>query len=225
MKEKQYSQRSLFFNTLLFGLLFAILHIVLERCMAFASSDVALSYLTRPLNIAITLCDAVCFFIVYAFAILAVSRFGAKASSATLLLLFAISLAKHLGNWATFLITENISSAIDIRLSAMTTASSVFIEWLQNAALVVLCLILLSPKRTLENPVKITSLSVCGMMVLLNVLSRIALDVEYGAPTSTAEVWVMVAYYLFDILLYGVVGYFIMKGLLRQKHSEPLSEE
>ena len=146
-------------------------------------------------------------------------------TTATLLLLFAISLAKHLGNWATFLITENSSSAIDIRLSAITTASSVFIEWLQNAALVVLCLILLSPKRTLENPVKVTSLSVCGMMVLLNVVSRIALDVEYGAPSSTAEVWVMIAYYLFDILLYGVVGHFIMKGLLRKKHSEPLSEE
>ena len=212
MKDKIYSHQTVFFKILIFGILFSALHLVLERGLSFAASDVALTFLVRPLNIGIILCDAASFFVCYAFFLISTTCFGTRKSIASFFLLVALTLAKHLGNWMAFLATEKVTSAIDIRLSALTAVSSILIELLQHAFVIVALLLLLHFGKSEKS----AALSVCGIMLAVNLISRIITDIDYGAPTSSAEVWVMVAYYLFDVLLYGVIAYAVIRQI--QKH-------
>lgn len=216
MKDKIYSPTTVFLKILIFGILFSALYIVLERSQAYVSSDVALTFLVRPLNIGIILCEAVSFFIGYALLLISVSSFGVRKSISSFLLLIALTLVKHLGDWMVFLITEKVTSAINIRLSSLTAASSIFLELLQHALVIVVFLVFFGKDRQFNTPAKSASFAVCGTMLTVNLISRIITDINYGAPSSTAEVWVMVAYYLFDILLYGVIGYTVIRQI--QKH-------
>lgn len=216
MKDKIYSPTTVFLKILIFGILFSALYIVLERSQAYVSSDVALTFLVRPLNIGIILCEAVSFFIGYALLLVSVSSFGVRKSISSFLLLIAFTLAKHLGDWMVFLITEKVTSAINIRLSALTAVSSIFLELIQHALVIVVCLVFFGKDRQFNTPSKNAIFAVCGIMLAVNLISRIITDINYGAPTSTAEVWVMVAYYLSDILLYGVIAYAVIRQI--QKH-------
>ena len=210
MKDKTCSPRNVFLKILLFGLLFSLLHIVLERCLSFAASDVALASLMRVLNVGIILCDAVGFFIGYG--LLAVSvRFGDKkrAYLATLLLV-ALTVFRHIGNWGAFLVTDNVTSAIDLRLSFLAAFSAMLIEFFQHAVILLASLTVLMPKQIAPGGVAITFSAV---MLTINLISRIISDFEYGAPSSAVEVWVMIAAYLFGILLYGGIGFFLVKAV------------
>ena len=218
MKDTAYSKQTIFIKMLMWGLFLAVIHIVLERVLAYVATDVALVAFVRPLNIAIILCDAMGFFVTYSLLTLSVSRIGTGGSSAAILLTVVLTLVKHLGNWLVFLISENVTSAIDWHLSAMTAASSILIELVQHATIILALALIFSPRRSLENPVKVGLLSVSGIMVAINVISRIITDVEYGAPSSSAEIWVMVAYYAFDIVLYGVVGYVLMRTIFNRQN-------
>ena len=216
MKDKTYSQKSVLLKILLFGLLFSVLHILLERVLSYASADVALAPLTRPLNIGIILCDAVGFFIGYAlFASLLFTHDETQKKSAFLppfLLLPAITVFRHVGNWLVFLMAENVTSAIDLRLSFLALLSALLIEFFQHGIILALALFVLYPRNASS---RATALTVSAVMLAINLISRIISDVDYGAPASTAEVWIMVAYYLFDIVLYGVIGYFSVLTILR----------
>lgn len=218
MKDKIYSQKSVLLKILLFGLLFSVLHILLERVLSYASADVALMHLTRPLNIGIILCDAVGFFIGYAlFSSLFFTHSETEKKSDFIppfLLLPAITVFRHVGNWLVFLMTENVTSAIDLRLSFLAVISALLIEFFQHGVILLLGLFVLFPRCATP---KITALTTSAVMLAVNLLSRLISDVEYGAPTSAAEAWVMVAYYLFDVLLYGAIGYISMLLILRHK--------
>ena len=219
MKDNLYSHKTVFFKILLFGALFAVLHIALERGLSYAASDVSLTALVRPLNVAIILCDAASFFLLYALVLTSASLFGTKRSTASFLLLIALTLFKHLANWMIFLVTENVTSAINIRLSALTAASSIFIELLQHA-LVIVCILILFRKPSEKEPTKIATFAICGVMLAVNLISRVITDIDYGAPSSAAEIWVMVAYYLFDILLYVGGAYIVMQQIQKRERKK-----
>ena len=216
MKDKIYSQKSVLLKILLFGLFFSVLHILLERVLSYASADVALMHLTRPLNIGIILCDAVGFFIGYAlFSSLFFTHSETKKKSDFIppfLLLPAITVFRHVGNWLVFLMTENVTSAIDLRLSFVALLSALLIEFFQHAIILAFALFVLYPRNASS---RMTALTVSAVMLAINLISRIISDVNYGAPASTAEVWIMVAYYLFDIVLYGMIGYLSISAILR----------
>lgn len=207
-----------FFKMLVFGLALSILHIVLERCMAFAGSDVALIDFVLPLNIAIILCDAAFFFIAYALLFSSLSRFGTKNSAAALLLPVALTLFKHLANWWAFLITENVTEAIDVRLSFMTAASSIAIELLQYSLIIGVLLALR------KHPDGLRLLGFCGVMLAVNLISRLIGDIEYGAPTSAHEIGIMIAYYAFDIFLYGPLAYLLMRLIIKKEYKKDPTE-
>lgn len=203
---------------LIFGIVFSVLHFVLERSMAFVGSDVALVDLVLPLNIAIILCDAAFFFVTYALLFSSLSLFGTKDSIATLLLPVALTLFKHLANWWAFLITENVTEAINVRLSFMTAASSIAIELIQYG--LILCVLLTLRKH----PDGLRLLGICGVMLAINLLSRLIGDIEYGAPTSVNEIGIMIAYYAFDIFLYGPLAYLLMKFLVKREYKKDPTE-
>ena len=200
--------KKLFIRMLCFGVAFSLLHIVLERSMAFVGSDVALMDILPLLDLAIVLCDAVFFFVEYALLASALFRFSPRMVPGTLLLPVAICLFKHFGNWWAFLITEHVTDAINLRLSALTAVGSIVIEMVQYGA--VLAVLLGFKKR----PERTRALLVCGVLLAVNLLSRIIGDIEYGAPTSAAEVGVMMAYYAFDIALYGPAAFLFMRRLI-----------
>ena len=202
--------KNLFFKMLIYGVALSLLHILLERAMAFAGSDVALVGAVPFLNLAIVLCDAAFFFILYAL-VLSATRFGVKQPPAVLLLPVALAFFKHIANWMAFLITENITKAIDVRLSFTTATSSIAIELFQYA-LVLAVLWLLR-----KHPDGIRVLSVCGVMLGINLFSRLLGDISYGAPTSLAEIGVMLAYYSFDIFLYGPFAFQAMRWLVKKQ--------
>lgn len=186
------------------GIVFSVLHTVLERGLAFSVSDVSLNWLTRPLDIAITLCDAAFFFLLYALLFSSLARFGTAQSLSAILLPVALAIFKHIGNWLTVLVTENVTQAMYIRLTFVTAASSIAIELFQYGLVLA---VLLGCKKY---PERMRLLLVCGIMVAINLISRLIGDIEYGAPTSTRELGIMLAYYAFDIFLYGPVAYFLM---------------
>ncbi len=223
MKDNTYSPKTTFLKILYWGMLFAIFHIVLDRALAYVSVDVALRSLLRPLDISIIVCDALGFFVCYALLLSSVCRFGIKQSFSSALLVIALSFFKHIGNWMVFLVLEDVSEAYNIRLSALNAASSILIELLQHAILFCLFAILLSPRRKGKAPEKIGIAATSGVLLLINLFSRLALDLDYGAPSSSAEAWLMVGYYLFDILLYGLVGYLTVRRVFYReyKKSEP----
>ena len=202
--------KKLFFKMLIYGFALSLLHILLERTMAFAGSDVALLGAVPFLNLAIVLCDATFFFILYAL-VVSSTRFGARQALAVLLLPVALALFKHVANWIAFLITENITHAIDVRLSFTTATSSIAIELLQYA-LVLAVLWLLR-----KHPDGIRLLGICGAMLAINLFSRLIGDIDYGAPTSLAEIGVMLAYYSFDIFLYGPLAYQAMRWIVKKQ--------
>lgn len=200
--------KKIFIKMLCFGIALSLLHILLERAMAFAASDVALVDAVFVLNLAIILCDAAFFFVEYAFLAAALFRFSPRAVLGTILLPVAICLFKHLGNWWTFLITEQISDAINLRFSALTAASAIGIELMQyGLILAVLFGFKSRPERT-------RTLLVCGVLLAVNLLSRIIGDIEYGAPTSATEIGIMMAYYAFDIVLYYPAAFLFMSWLI-----------
>lgn len=202
--------KTLFCKALLFGVAFSLLHVLLERTMAFAGSDVAMMGAVPFLNLAIMLCDAAFFFVLYAFTFVSI-RYGVRESLSILLLPAALAIFKHLINWMVFLITENITNAIDIRLSFTTATSSIFIELFQYA--LVLAVLWLLRKR----PDNIRLLGICGIMLAINLISRAIGDIAYGAPTSAAEIGVMLAYYSFDIFLYVPLAYQVMKQIVKKQ--------
>lgn len=202
--------KTLFCKALLFGVAFSLLHILLERMMAFADSDVAFFWAIDILNSSIELCDAAFFFVLYALVFAAI-RHDVKESLSILLLPAALSIFKHLVNWMVFLITENITNAFDIRLSFPTATSSIFIELFQYALiLAVLWLLRKHPENT-------RLLGICGIMLAINLISRAIGDIAYGAPTSAAEIGVMLAYYSFDIFLYVPLAYQVMKQIVKKQ--------
>ncbi len=64
-----------------------------------------------------------------------------------------------------------------------------------------------------DNPYLVSALKAAVLLVIVTVGRRIISDIIYGAPTSVAEVLVMAAYYLFDVLM-CVIAYTIMWLLL-----------
>ena len=200
--------KKLFIRMLCFGVALSLLHIVLERSMAFAGSDVALEDIVPILNLAIVLCDAVFFFVEYALLASALFRFSPRNVFGTILLPVAICLFKHLGNWWAFLITEHVTDAMNLRFSALTAAGAIAIELVQYGAILAVLL------GFRNRPERTRTLLVCGVLLAVNLLSRIIGDVEYGAPSSAAEIGVMMAYYAFDIVLYGPAAFLFMRWLI-----------
>ena len=218
MQDKLYTKQTVLFKILIFGLLFAALHIILERTQATVTTDIAFRPLTVPLNFAIILCDATSFFVLYAYVQFSVAHFGRKQSAASCLLIIALAIAKHIANWLIFLTTENITKAYEIHLSWYTAISSISIEVFQHALVIAACLFFLAPHRDQQKASRHARLTICAIMLLFNIVSRIILDIDYGAPNSFPEVLAMIAYYLFDILLYGVVAYLTM--IMVEKHEK-----
>ena len=216
MKENTYTPKKCLLKMLIIGLVLSAVHIALERLMSWAGSDIALRGLVGPLNWGLILCDAALLFACYGLMIFAIYRFGTTESLSLILMTFAITLIKHLGNWFVFLWTENVTSALNIRLSATTAASGIAIEFLQHAVILTVVLLQLRAKPSVKRAV----LGTCITMVLFNVVSRIIGDIEYGAPSSAAETWIMVLYYALDIILYGVIGYFCLSLLCRNARAE-----
>ena len=203
--------KKLFIRMLGFGVALSLLHIVLERSMAFAGSDVALVDIVPILNLAIVLCDAVFFFVEYALLASALFRFSPRNVFGTILLPVAICLFKHLGNWWAFLITEHVTDAMNLRFSALTAAGAIAIELVQYGAILAVLL------GFRNRPERTRTLLVCGVLLAVNLLSRIIGDVEYGTPSSAAEIGVMMAYYAFDIVLYGPAAFLFMRWLIGMK--------
>lgn len=218
MSQSNQTVKRLFLKLLVFGIGFSLLHIVLERCMAFAASDVTLSAWVRVLNVAIILCDAAFFFVEYAILFASLKQYGIGTSLSVILLPVALALFKHIGNWWAFLITENITQAIDIRLSAVTAFSSILIELLQYG--LVLAVLLCFRK----SPDGARLLLVCGILLAVNLISRIIGDIEYGAPTSMGEIGVMLAYYAFDTFLYGPAAYLVMRFTVKKQNRKDPTE-
>lgn len=215
MSHSTATAKKLFSRMLIFGVVFSLLHIILERTMAFAGSDVALIDLIPTLNFAIVLCDAAFFFTEYALLFSSVCLFGMRQSS-LLLLPVALALFKHVTNWLVFLITENVTQAIAIRLSFMTAASAIAIELVQYGLVLAVLLWL----RTRPDGIRL--LGICGVTLAVNLLSRVIGDIEYGAPSSLNEIGVMMAYYAFDIFLYGPLAYQVMRWIVKgQIQEEP----
>ena len=52
-----------------------------------------------------------------------------------------------------------------------------------------------------KNPLLVGTLTSFIMLAIINVSMRIYSDIGYGAPTGASEIFVMIAYYLFDILI------------------------
>ena len=207
--------KNLFFKMLIYGIALSLLHILLERAMAFVGSDVTMADALPYLNLAIVLCDAAFFFVLYAL-VFSATRFGIRQSLSVLLLPVALSLFKHIANWIAFLITENITKAIDIRLSFTTATSSIAIELLQYG-LVLAVLWLLR-----KHPDGIRLLGISGAMLAINLFSRLLGDISYGAPSSLSEIGIILAYYSFDIFLYCPLAYQIMRWIVkRQIQTEP----
>lgn len=204
------SSKSIFLRVLSVGVALSVLHVLMERLMAFAASDVAKDMWVRPLNIAIILCDAAFFFLLYGWILQSIRSFGTSSSLSSILLVIAITLFKHLGNWMAFLVTENITQAVTLRLSFMTAASSIAIELLQYGA--VLAVAIWGKRK----PIQTRLLFVCGILLFINLLSRLIGDVEYGAPATSAEIWIMVAYYAADIGLYGPIAYLTMHSVVKE---------
>ena len=177
--------------------------------MSFAASDIALFSLVRYLNIAIILCDALFFFMIYAFLLRSVADLGDAKSLPIILLAVALTLFKHIGNWGVFLITENVTDALNIRLSFLTAVSSIGIELLQHAVTIAIAY------ACARKPQRVRIMLVCGVMLAINLVSRLIGDIEYGAPASPSEILIMIAYYSADILLYGPVAYFSIKKIAK----------
>ena len=209
--------KKLFFRMLIFGVILSLLHIALERAMAFAGSDIALIGWVPPLNFAIILCDATFFFAVYALLFSAISLCGMK-QPAILLLPVALALFKHIVNWLVFLLTENVTQAVAVRLSFMTAASAIAIELLQYG--LVLAVLFALRRR----PDGFRLLGICGVMLAINLLSRMIGDIEYGAPSSAKEIGIMLAYYAFDIFLYCPVAYFTMRYIIKRQNKKDPTE-
>ena len=207
---------------LLFGLAFSALHIALERGLSFAVSDIALSAWVRILNIGIILCDAVGFLIGYALLQALALHGGKRQAFPALVLLVAVSVFRHIGNWGVFLLTDKVSSAVDLRLSFLAALSALIIEFVQHAAIFLLTLPLLNKEKPTKSKIFPAAATVAVTMLVINLLSRILADIEYGAPSSSAEVWVMIGYYLFDVLLYGVVGFFTIQAILNRETNSTL---
>ncbi len=222
MKDTNYTPKTVFRKLLICGLIFAVIHTVLERSLSTVMSDVALDWLARPLDIGIILCDVFYFFVLYGFSLFSAHCFGPRASLASLLLLFALSLVMHIGNWATFLISENITQAHDLRLSYIAMLSSILIAVVQHALVILGLCITLSRNRAERNP-KIAAAVTAAIMVFLNLLSLLIRDIDAGLPDSTAETLVIIAAYLFDILLYGLAGYAIIRMIFRKETKEYLN--
>lgn len=215
MSHSTTTAKKLFFRMLILGVVFSLLHIVLERAMAFSGSDVALIGWIQPLNFAIILCDATFFFTVYALLFSAIGLCGTKQSS-ILLLPVALALFKHIANWSFFLLTENVTQAVAVRLSFMTAASAIAIELLQYGLVLAVLFALRS------HPDGIRLLGICGVMLAINLISRVIGDIEYGAPSSAKELGIMLAYYAFDIFLYFPVAYLVMRYIAnRQNKKDP----
>lgn len=204
------SSKPIFLRILSVGIALSFLHVLMERLMAFAASDVAKDVWVRPLNIAIILCDAAFFFLLYGWLLQSIQKFGVNASLSSILLIVAVTLLKHLGNWMAFLVTENITQAVTVRLSFITAASSIAIELLQYGAVLAIAI---CGKR---KPIQTRLLWVCGILLFINLLSRLLGDIEYGMPSSSAEIWIMVAYYAADIGLYGPIAYLTMNSVAKE---------
>ena len=213
MNEKDYSPKRTLIKILLFGLLFAALHILLERTLSYTSTDISLTHLLRWLNLATTLCDAASLFVCYALLSTLLIRFSFRETLPSVLLATLLIPVKHLGNAAAYFITDNVTLANDIKAAYIAVLSAVALEVFQMGAVVFL--FLLCQKK--QSPAKSYLLSACAVMVIINILSRLLGDIDYGAPTSAAEGWVMIAYYAADIVLYGVLGFFAMLGIAERE--------
>ena len=58
------------------------------------------------------------------------------------------------------------------------------------------------------NPLQHSALKMGLLILAVHVLTRVINDIDYGMPQSAGEIFVMIAYYLSDII-YGVIAYFI----------------
>lgn len=219
MRQSPVTAKKLFLKMLCIGIALALLHIVLERSMAFAASDVALTALVRVLDVAIILCDAAFFFVEYALLASAVFHFPVASVMGAVLLPVALCLFKHLGNWWAFLITEKVSDAVNLRLSALTAAGAIAIELVQYALVLA---VLLGCKGRSE---RVRVLLTCGVLLAINLVSRIIGDVEYGAPTSASEIGVMLAYYAFDIFLYFPVAALTITHIIQRQNKKDPTEK
>ncbi len=214
---KPYTKHTVFFKLLVAGILHTLIHILLERWHSYAVSDVTLSLSAHLVDIGLIVWDATYFFIIYALLFVSLRHFGRSASLGAILLVVALSLFNHLGNWAAFLLTENVTASADVTLSFINAISAVAIEMIQYLFVLGLALWLLSPRRTPPVSDEILCLATCGILLAINLISRMIGDIEYGLPDSQAEAWGMVAYYLFDILLYGGLGYLDMTHTMKKE--------
>ena len=203
MNNKSLSPSRILWMVFLFGLLFVACHIALERTLANISTDIAREKLAATLNHAIVLLDAAGFFVCYGLILGSVCRFSAKKTLPAIFTAAAVILIKHLGNLAIFLATEPNVSPITIKLNTSAALSAIGIELFQLVLVAAIILILARKCRP-----SVPIIAICAVMVAINVISRLIGDIDYGAPTSVAEGAIMVAYYSFDILLYGVAGFF-----------------
>ena len=77
-----------------------------------------------------------------------------------------------------------------------------------------------------KSPLFIGSLASAIMLATVNVSMRIYSDIGYGAPADLSEILVMIAYYLFDILL-GVILYAVCRAfisLLLRRYGDRISQ-
>ena len=77
-----------------------------------------------------------------------------------------------------------------------------------------------------KNPLLVGTLTSALMLIAVNVAMRIYSDIGYGAPSGASEVFVMIIYYLFDVLL-GVILYtvcWITLSKLTAKYGNKISQ-
>ena len=77
-----------------------------------------------------------------------------------------------------------------------------------------------------KSPLFIGALTSAVMLATVNVSMRIYSDIGYGAPSGLSEVLVMIAYYLFDVLL-GVLLYAVCRtfiSILLKRYGDRISQ-
>ncbi len=208
------------------AIIFSAIAFIIEPVYIFINSDVLTSttFLPRVLDLLCDLCDIGAFAFCYGLIIFAAVTRSTKAAWGLFgIYIFACALRRGLVLLISYIIYSYVSDfdlvgvgsvfAIECTIALFVTLLSVAVggTYRRNRATQKVARVTGDPSGTegtglftvfsKNEPLLVCALITAAVMTLIKLGMRIISDIGYGAPTSAAEILIMVIYYLFDILL------------------------
>ena len=208
--------RKILLGITVIGLLIFSLYFLLGRIQVSLMSNVLFqdSFWITLLPFLQTLITILSFALFYGISVLVLCHCGMKKTIVAAAIVVLLTLFKYAALLLGSLVIDRIDPYSFVAVKLPTSLLSLLLEVMQYA--VILTVAWFALRRQKENtttvpPYRRPLIRVSLTVMLINIASRIIYDIGYGAPTSSREVLLMVLAYVSDILLYGVLLYFLMR--------------